>query len=81
MLTYYKHVEAKTAGTKLMWLYSYLHISTQIFCALLISFVLGGLLQSICFRMFCSKQSINFEGTYLLSCWFHCGDIGILHQT
>ena len=34
-----------------------------------------GLLQSICFWMFCSKHSITFENTYLLSCWFHCVDI------
>ena len=25
--------------------------------------------------MFCSKNSINFENMYLLSCWFHCADI------
>ena len=37
-------------------------------------FVFDGLLQSIYFRMFCSKHSITF-GTYLLSCRFHCVDI------
>ena len=34
----------------------------------------GGFLQSIYFRMFCSKHSITFD-KYLLSCWFHCVDI------
>ena len=32
------------------------------------------LLQSICFRMFCSKHAITFD-TYLLNCRFHCVDI------
>ena len=36
--------------------------------------VFDGLLQSISFRMFCSKHSITFD-TYLLSCRFHCVDI------
>ena len=36
--------------------------------------VFDGLLQSIYFRMFCSKHSITFD-TYLLSCRFHCVDI------
>ena len=36
--------------------------------------VFDGLLQSIYFRMFCSKYSITFD-TYLLSCRFHCVDI------
>ena len=38
------------------------------------SLVLDGHLQSIYFRMFCSKHSITFD-TYLLSCPFHCVDI------
>ena len=36
--------------------------------------VLDGLLQSIYFRMFCSKHSITFD-MYLLSCRFYCVDI------
>ena len=52
----------------------YFHISIQIFCNLFICLVFDGLLQSICFRMFCSKHSITFD-TYLLSCRFHCVDI------
>ena len=36
--------------------------------------VFNSLLQSICFRMICSKHSITFDA-YLLSCWFHCVDI------
>ena len=52
----------------------YFHISIGIFCNLFICFVFGGLLQSIGFRMFCSKHSITFD-TYLLSCRFHCVDI------
>ena len=52
----------------------YFHISIRIFCNLFICLVFDGLLQSICFRMFCSKHSITFD-TYLLSCWFHCVDI------
>ena len=47
----------------------------RIFCTLFICFAFDGLLQSICFRMFCSKHSITFESMYLLSCWFHCVDI------
>ena len=47
----------------------------RILCTLFICFVLDGLLQSICFRMFCSIHSITFENTYLLSPWFHCVDI------
>ena len=50
------------------------HISIQIFCNLIICLVLDGLLQLICFRMFCSKHLITFD-TYLRSCWFHCVDI------
>ena len=60
----YKQLEAKTASTNLMWLYFYLHISLRIFCTLFICFVLDGLLQLICFRMFRSKYSITFENTY-----------------
>ena len=45
-----------------------------IFCTQFICLVFDGLLQSICFRMFCSKHSITFENTYLISCWFHCVD-------
>ena len=52
----------------------YFHISVRILCNLFICFVLDGLLQSICFRMFCSKHSITFD-TYLLNCRFHCVDI------
>ena len=48
----------------------YFHISIRIFCNLFICLVFDGLLQSICFRMFCSKHSITFD-TYLLSCQFH----------
>ena len=60
-------VEAKTTSTSLTWLHFYLHISIPIFCTLPICFVHDGLLQSICFWMFCSKHSITFEKTYLLS--------------
>ena len=35
----------------------------------------NGFLQSICFRMLCSKHSITFENTYLLRCSFHCVSI------
>ena len=52
----------------------YFHISIQIFCNLFICLVFDGLLQSIYFRMFCSKHSITFD-TYLQSCRFHCVDI------
>ena len=52
----------------------YFHISIGKFCNLFICLVFDGLLQSICFRMFCSKHSITFD-TYLLSCRFHCVDI------
>ena len=38
-------------------------------------FLINGLLQSNCFQMFCSKHSITFENTHLLSCWFHYVDI------
>ena len=37
--------------------------------------VVNGLLQSICFWMFCSKHLIIFKMLHLLSCWFHCVDI------
>ena len=53
----------------------YFRILIWIFCAQFICFAFDILLQSICFRMFCSKHSITFENTYLLSCWFHCVDI------
>ena len=49
----------------------YFHISNRIFCDLFICLVFDGLLQSICFQMFCSKHLITFN-TYLLSCRFHC---------
>ena len=49
----------------------YFHITIRIFCNLFIFLVFDGLLQSICFRIFCSKHSITFD-TYLLSCQFHC---------
>ena len=52
----------------------YFHISIQIFCNLFICLVFDGLLQSIYFRMFCSKHWLTFD-TYLLSCRFHCLDI------
>ena len=52
----------------------YFHISIRIFCNLFICLVFGGLLQSICFRMFSSNHSITFD-TYLLSCRFRCVDI------
>ena len=52
----------------------YFHISIRIFCNLFICLVFDGLLQSICFRMFCSKHSITFD-TYLLSCQFHWVDM------
>ena len=48
----------------------YFHISIRIFCNLFICLVFDGLLQSIYFRMFCSKYSITFD-TYLLGCRFH----------
>ena len=52
----------------------YFHISIRIICNLFICLVFDGLLQSICFRMFCSKHSITFD-TYLLSCRFYRVDI------
>ena len=52
----------------------YFHISIRIFCNLFICLVFDGLLQSICFRMFCSKHSITFENTYPLSWWFQFVD-------
>ena len=48
----------------------YFHISIRIFCNLFICLVFDGLLQSIYFRMFCSKYSITFD-TYLLGYRFH----------
>ena len=47
----------------------YFHVSIRIFCNLFICLVFDGFLQSVCFRMFCSKHSITFE-MYLLSCRF-----------
>ena len=72
-----KFVEAKTTSTNLTLFYLHLHISIRIFCMYSVNFcfVFHGLLQSNCFQMFCSKHSITFENTYLLSCWFHCVDI------
>ena len=55
--------------------YVYLHVSSRIFYTLFICFVLDNLLESICFRMFCSKHSITFKNRYVISCWFHCVDI------
>ena len=52
----------------------YFRISIWIFCNQFIFLVFDGLLQSICFPMFCSKHSITLENTYLISCWFHCVD-------
>ena len=49
----------------------YFHISIRIFCNLFICLVFDGLLQSICFRMYCSKHSITFD-MYQLSCRFYC---------
>ena len=68
MLTKCKQqVEAKTASINLTWFYFYLHSSIRLFCTLFNCFVLDGLLQSICYRMFCSKHSIIFEKTYVLT--------------
>ena len=53
----------------------YFNISILIFWTLFICFVFDGLLWLIHFRMFCSKHSIAFENTCLLSCWFRCVDI------
>ena len=50
------------------------YFNLNIFCDLFICLEFDGLLESICFRMFCSKHSITFD-TYLLSCRFHCVDI------
>ena len=47
----------------------YFRISIGIFCNLFICLVFDVLLQSIYFRMFCSKHSVTFD-TYLLSCYF-----------
>ena len=49
--------------------------SIYIFCTLFICILFDGLLWSIYFWKFCSKQSITFEKTYLLSCWLHSVDI------
>ena len=81
MLTWYKLLEAKTASTNFTWLY-FKTFDSFIFSNLnlniythFISLVFDGLLQSVCFWMFCSKHSITSENNYLLSCWFHCVDI------
>ena len=50
----------------------YFRISIWIFCTQFICLVLDGLLQSLCFRMLCSKHSITLENKYLIRCWFHC---------
>ena len=52
----------------------YFHIEIPIFCNLFMRLVFDRLLQSIYFRMFCSKHSITCD-TYLTSCQFHCVDI------
>ena len=52
----------------------YFRISIWIFCNQFIFLVFDGLLQSIYFRMFCSKHLITLENTYLISCWFHWFD-------
>ena len=52
----------------------YFHISIRLFCNLFICLVFDGFLQSIYFRIFCSKHSITFD-TYLLSCRFYWVDI------
>ena len=57
----------------LTWLYFYLYCLMQIFCTLFICFALDGLLQSIRFRMFCSKHLINFGNASLCCC------VGILY--
>ena len=66
--------EANTGSTFLTCLYFYFHFSIWIFCTLFICLALDGLLQWICFRMFCSKHSITFwklVNTKLLNwlCW------------
>ena len=53
----------------------YFNISTQIFCILFICFVYDGILWLIYFRIFCSKNLITFDNTYLISYRFHCIDI------
>ena len=50
-------------------------ISIWIFCTQFICLAFDGLLQSIFFRMFCSKHSITLGKTYLISYRFHCVDI------
>ena len=54
------------------FVFPYFHLN--IFCNLFFCLEFDGLLESICFRMFCSKHSITFD-TYLLSCRFHYVDI------
>ena len=72
--------ETKTASTNFTWLgfvfpYSFVfpYFNSNIFY-LFICLVFDDLLQSIYYRMFCSKHSITFD-MYLLSRWFHCVDI------
>ena len=60
-------------------LFLFAYFNTNILKSTLFVFlILDGLLQPICFRMFCSKRSKWFllkTRTYLLSFWFHCVDI------
>ena len=80
MLNWYKYAETKlqvlTLPGYVLYFQTalYFHISNRIFCNLFTCLVFDGLLQSIYFRKFCSKHSIDFE-TYLLSCRSHCVDI------
>ena len=80
MLYWYKQAETKTASTNFTWLcfvfpnsFVFSCLNSNI-CNLFMCLVFDGLLQSIYFRIFCSKHSITFD-TYLLSCPFHCIDI------
>ena len=68
------HKQVKTASTNLTWLYFYFHISIQIFCALFICFVLDGLLQSVCLRMFCSIK----VRLLLITRTYQVGDLSLL---
>ena len=53
----------------------YFYIAFRIFSTCFICFLVDGILQSIYFRIFCSKDLITFENVYLLSCRFRCVDI------
>ena len=81
MIIFFKKNEKHTASPNFTWLHIYFltalyfHISIPVFCTLFICLVFDGLLQSIYFRMFCSKHSITFENMYLISSWFHYVDI------